>query len=146
MSVIEKHGADTRRLQVETVAIRKMVFAEDTIVAVGARARAGPTAVPRSGPLLSPVALLATVSAMEHKQNIILGPRYQVRLEDLRDWHVLEIRCGRCSRTGRLYPSTLRRRWQGYMRLVELERHLVCRVCRNRDFNTWVVRKQDRNS
>ena len=82
---------------------------------------------------------------VEQKQNISLGPRYQVRLEDLRDWHVLEVTCGRCGREGVVYPSHLRRRLPGYTRLLELEKRFACRACGNRTYNTWRVMAMSRN-
>ena len=82
---------------------------------------------------------------MERTQNTSIGPRYQLRLEDLRDWHVIEVTCGRCGRVAVVYPAALRHRLPGYTRLVGLERRYTCRACGNRSGNTWRIMAMSRN-
>ena len=83
---------------------------------------------------------------MEQTRNIVLGPRFQVRLEDLREWHAIEVRCFACKHVALLYPTHLKRRWSIHTRLVDLERKLVCRSCGNRTANTWRIVQIDRNA
>lgn len=83
---------------------------------------------------------------MERKQNKSIGPRYQVRIEDLRDWHVIEVTCGRCGRVGMVYPASLRRRLKGHTRLVGLESRYACKACGNRAGNMWRVLEISRNA
>ncbi len=87
-----------------------------------------------------------SLPGVERTRNVIIGPRYQVRLEDLRDWHVIEVTCGRCGREGLLYPSTLRRRLPDYIRLLDLERRYACKGCGNRFGNTWRILEMSRNA
>ncbi len=83
---------------------------------------------------------------VERTQNKSIGPRYQLRLEDLRDWHVIEVTCGRCGRQGVVYPASLQRRLKGYIRLIDLERRYACKTCGNRTGNTWRVLEISRNA
>lgn len=73
---------------------------------------------------------------MEHIKNIILGPRYEVRLQDLGRWDRLEATCSRCRHQAIIDPAYLRQRWPGYTRVIELEGKLRCTACRNHDGNT----------
>ncbi len=82
---------------------------------------------------------------VEHKQNITIGPRYQVRLEDLRERRVVEITCGRCGRQGKVYPATLRRKLPGHTKLLDLVPRFTCRARRNREGNTWRILALSRN-
>jgi len=34
-----------------------------------------------------------------------IGPKYAIRLGDLREWHQIEVRCFSCGRVGVLYPD-----------------------------------------
>ena len=76
---------------------------------------------------------------VEQRTNITLGPRYAVRLEDLREWHVLEVQCFACRHIGVVYPSRLQKRWPGHTRLKDLEPKFRCTKCGNRSDNTWQV-------
>ena len=74
-----------------------------------------------------------------------LGARYQVRLSDLREWHVIKISCFGCERVGTLYPTALKKRYPGHHRLLDLERKLRCRRCGNVAGNTWRVYRMPRD-
>jgi hypothetical protein len=58
-----------------------------------------------------------------------LPPRYAFRLEDLRVWHVVRVRCGICRHSAEIAPAALTRSRPGYTRLVDLEGRLRCRQC-----------------
>lgn len=72
---------------------------------------------------------------MEQIKNITLGPRYDLRLEDLGRWHRFEAVCSACRRRRIIHPDSLRKRWPGYTRVTELERLLHCTGCDNWDNN-----------
>jgi len=69
----------------------------------------------------------------------MLGPKYQVRVGDLREWHVLQATCWKCGHIGDTYPTRLKKRWSDYERLIDLERRLRCANCGNRESNSWQV-------
>lgn len=85
-----------------------------------------------------------------------LGGLWQIRVRDLREWHVVEIRCADCKHVGHLSQRQLlywlRRRsgqgpgasfWAGKAegeQLVHLAGRLRCRRCGNREENTLRVR------
>jgi hypothetical protein len=58
-----------------------------------------------------------------------LPPRYALRLEDLRAWHVVRVRCGTCRHQAEITAAALTRGRPGYTRLVDLEGRLRCRQC-----------------
>lgn len=74
-----------------------------------------------------------------------LGARYEVRLSDLREWHVVRIKCNHCNRIGSLYPKSLKRRYPGHQRLLDLERKLRCNRCGNINGNTWKIYRISRD-
>ena len=78
---------------------------------------------------------------MEHKENVpeILGPRYAVRVGDLRDWHVLRVRCERCKHEGSIYPARLRARAHESARLVDLAARFRCQHCKASGQVSWAV-------
>ena len=85
---------------------------------------------------------------MEQKKNEALGPRYALRLGDLRQWHVIEVRCFKCAKEGTVYPAVLMKggRWTEHTRLVELEPRFRCRACGNRFGNSWNIMRLSRNA
>ena len=83
---------------------------------------------------------------MERMRNVVLGPLYNLRVEDLRDWHVVEVNCAKCGRTSPVYPATLRRYAEPHERLVDLQRRLTCRRCHNKRENEWRIMEISRNA
>lgn len=95
---------------------------------------------------------------MEQKKNIddgltkarMPGPRYTLRLGELRQWHVIVARCFNCGREGTIYPAALLKkkngRWTEHTRLVEIEPRLRCRSCGNRFGNSWTIMQLTRNA
>jgi ribosomal protein L37E len=79
------------------------------------------------------------------ERNANIGPRYAVRLRDLRGWHVLTAVCGACGhrRDMRLWELTARH--LGFAYLIDVERHLRCRRCGNREGNRVLVTVADRD-
>ena len=73
-----------------------------------------------------------------------LPPLFAIRLEDLRDWHVVIVRCYRCNREGEVWPARLKRGRQPYERLLHVARLLKCSECGNRENNSVRVRKLPR--
>lgn len=76
---------------------------------------------------------------MEHYANIPLGPRYALRLRDLRQWHILQITCSRCRNVGTVALPPLLQRWPEHTRLVDLAAHFRCTQCGHRGEETWQV-------
>jgi len=79
-------------------------------------------------------------------QEDILGPKYVVRLGDLRPWHVLQVRCFRCRHAATVSPAPLLQRYGEHQRVAELEDKTRCADCGNRNGNTVKVFKPDRNA
>lgn len=76
---------------------------------------------------------------MEHNGNDSLGPKYAIRLRDLRSWHMLAVICFSCRHQATLPPDQLRRRFGEQASLASLERRLRCKRCGNRLHNSWTV-------
>jgi hypothetical protein len=69
----------------------------------------------------------------------ILGPRYGVRLGDLRPWHVLRVTCLACGRVESVDPKHLARRRAASTRLVDIEHRFRCRACGVRGGVSWQI-------
>lgn len=82
---------------------------------------------------------------MERNANIVLGPRYALRLSQLRDWHELGIACATCGHRGTVYPHQLRSRFPEYTFLRDIEKRFTCKQCGSRGQCTWEVRHQPRD-
>jgi hypothetical protein len=80
---------------------------------------------------------------MEQKENI--GPKYAIRLSDLREWHLVTVTCFKCRYHAELAASFLTWERPPHTYLTELERKLRCSHCGNREGNTLVVRAAPRN-
>jgi hypothetical protein len=74
-----------------------------------------------------------------------LPPRYALRLEDLRAWHVMRVSCRICRHKGEIKPAALGRGRPGYTRLLDLEGRLRCRNCGARGRATLVVELRPRD-
>ena len=82
---------------------------------------------------------------MKQNGNASLGPRYAIRLGDLRGWHVLAVSCFACRHRALLKPDLLRRRFGDQTFVVALEKRLRCRRCGNRLHNSWAVERLPRD-
>ena len=80
---------------------------------------------------------------MEHNRNI--PPRYAIRLDDLRAWHVVFATCAACGKRTHIDVRLLRHGRPSYTRLRDLERKLCCSSCGNRRGNTLSVTMALRN-
>jgi hypothetical protein len=80
---------------------------------------------------------------MEQSANI--GPKYAIRLRDLRQWHRITARCFRCSHTYEFTADFLAWERPKHTRLTELEPKLRCTRCGNHQGNTLAVRAMSRN-
>jgi hypothetical protein len=84
-------------------------------------------------------------SFAEVEQNRNIPPRYAVRLDDLRAWHVVFAACAACGKRARVDARLLRQGRPPYTRLLDLERKLYCGSCGNRQGNTLSVSLAPRN-
>lgn len=80
---------------------------------------------------------------MEHSGNI--GPKYAIRLRDLREWHRVTARCLQCSHAVEFGGDFLAWERPPTTFLTELEPKLRCTRCGNRQGNTLAVRMVSRN-
>jgi hypothetical protein len=79
---------------------------------------------------------------MEHSENI--GPKYAIRLCDLRAWHRITARCFKCSHSYEFTGDFLAWERPEHTRLTELQPNLRCSVCGNREDNTldaWAMER-----
>ena len=82
-------------------------------------------------------------AGMEHNRNI--PPRYAIRLDDLRAWHVILATCVVCGKRTHIDARLLQHGPPPYTRLRDLERNLRCSSCGNRQGNTLSVSMALRN-
>jgi len=85
------------------------------------------------------------------------GPVGGACLADLREWHVVEARCGRCRHVGRLRPKQLTafiakrpdrrggRQFAGQTRLADIQARFACSECGNRAGNDLAIVAVERN-
>ena len=81
----------------------------------------------------------AYLPGMEQFRNITLGPRYAVRLEDIKDGHCFRGRCLACAHEKIVTPDTLRGSFPEYTRIIEIEKKLKCEACGNGTGNILTV-------
>jgi hypothetical protein len=93
--------------------------------------------------LLLTVQLWHRSGGVEQSKNI--PPRYAVRLDDLRPWHVIVATCRACGKRAHVNAAILRRGRPAYTRLLDLERKLRCSSCGNRQGNSLTVSMAPRN-
>jgi ribosomal protein L37E len=79
---------------------------------------------------------------MEQSGNtpVVLGPRYAVRLRDLRAWHLVRVRCAGCGHEGTVGRGMLLDRFPDWTRLIDLEPRFRCRRCGQRGDGRFSVR------
>ena len=80
---------------------------------------------------------------MEHSENI--GPRYAIRLGDLRHWHIVTARCFKCSHETEFTGDFIAWERPPHTFLTELQPKLRCTQCGNRVGNMLTVRMAARN-
>jgi hypothetical protein len=68
---------------------------------------------------------------------VTLGPKYALRLRDLREWHRLEAKCfsDACGNAALLDTAKLVKRWGIQMQLSRIEDKLRCSRCGNGLYN-----------
>ena len=81
--------------------------------------------------------------SIEQIRNI--GPRYAIRLRDLRGWHIVTAVCDCCRRATNLNPWLLRSGRPDWTHLTDLERLLLCKGCGNREGNRLLVTMASRD-
>jgi hypothetical protein len=88
---------------------------------------------------------MAYAAGVERKRYIpdIVGPRYAVRVEDLGPEHVLHVQCDRCRRVVLIEAAELRRRAEGYERLVQLAERLRCGTCAAPGSIAWSIYRRE---
>jgi hypothetical protein len=94
-------------------------------------------------PLLLAGSLWHSCAGMERNKNI--PPRYAIRLDDLRAWHVVFATCVACGKRTHIDARLLQHRRPPYTRQLDLERKLRCSSCGNRQGNTLSVSMTPRN-
>ena len=72
-------------------------------------------------------------------------PRYALRLDDLRPWHVIIAICAACRRRAHVAAALLQHGRPPHTRLLHVERKLWCSGCSNRRGNTLTVSMAPRN-
>lgn len=72
-------------------------------------------------------------------EKVILGPKYAVRLEDMKASDALFARCHACGRAWRIAPHRLHDRFHASERLVEIGRLMRCPQCKNGAAMDWHV-------
>ena len=77
----------------------------------------------------------------ERRANI--GPRYAVRLSDLRRWHMLTAVCSSCRHRTRMRLWQLTVGQPAHTWLADIEARLRCRRCGNRNDNQVLVTVSD---
>jgi ribosomal protein L37E len=80
---------------------------------------------------------------VEQSKNI--QPRYAIRLDDLRAWHVIVATCAACGSRTHIAAKLLQHGRPPHTRLRDLERKLRCSSCGNRQGNTLSVSMAPRN-
>lgn len=70
---------------------------------------------------------------------VTLKPAYELRLEDLREWHVLAVTCDKCGAKGVITPAQLMRKNKSYMRIILLQKQFRCNHCDMRGASGWKV-------
>ena len=75
----------------------------------------------------------------------ILGPKYAVRLGDLRSWHILKITCLACRHEQTLYLARLQAKWSEHERIMDLEPKFRCTGCGQRAGVSWQVYRLQRD-
>ncbi|MBO6920212.1 MAG: hypothetical protein JJ858_17430 [Rhizobiaceae bacterium] len=76
---------------------------------------------------------------------VTIKPAYELRLEDLREWHVLAVTCDKCGAQGVISPAQLLKRNKPYMRIILLQKKFRCNRCKIRGASTWKVAKLARD-
>lgn len=72
-------------------------------------------------------------------REVALGPRYAIRLYQLRRWHILTARCGECGHTRHMRLWQVKIGLPGHAYLGDVEKRLFCQRCGNRDDNRVLV-------
>ena len=70
---------------------------------------------------------------------IVLGPKYAIRLGDLKPWHIITVKCWRCPRKGLVDPEDLRDWIDDRESIIKIEDRFRCKGCGNKVFNSWQV-------
>jgi hypothetical protein len=68
-----------------------------------------------------------------------MPPRYALRVDVLRPWHVIVATCPACGNRAHVAAALLRHRRPPYTKLLDVERRLSCSRCDNRRGNTLNV-------
>jgi hypothetical protein len=80
---------------------------------------------------------------VERSKNI--QPRYAIRLDDLRAWHVVFAICAACRKRTHIDARLLQHGRPPYTKLLDLQRKLRCTSCGNHQGNTLSVSMAPRN-
>jgi DNA-directed RNA polymerase subunit RPC12/RpoP len=75
------------------------------------------------------VFIFRSYDSRHERANRTVPPRYDVRLEDLRAFHLVRAECQACGHKAIIPNATLQRNQPGHTRLTSLQRRLRCRRC-----------------
>lgn len=73
-----------------------------------------------------------------------LGPKYKLRLGDLKPWHILRVICFSCRHVANVSPAPMLARFGEHQRLVDLDSRFACQECGNRWGNSARVHEFNR--
>ena len=85
------------------------------------------------------------IALLEWNRSKNIPPRYAIRLDDLRAWHVVFATCAACRKRTHIDARLLQHGRPPYTRLLDLERKLRCSSCGNHQGNTLSVSMAPRN-
>ena len=87
------------------------------------------------------MALFVLENVLEQSMNtrVVLAPRYNLRVEDFGDQHVLALECMSCGGTGAIVAEELRQKYKPYERIKLLEGDFFCEHCKRSGVCHWHV-------
>jgi Na+-translocating ferredoxin:NAD+ oxidoreductase RNF subunit RnfB len=68
---------------------------------------------------------------------IVLSARFNLRVEDFQDCHILAVECMHCGHKGCVSASTLRKMFRPYERIKLIEGKLRCGQCGHTGSHHW---------
>jgi hypothetical protein len=74
-------------------------------------------------------------------ERVVLGPRYAVRLEDLKAEHAVLIECVGCRHRGLVAPHRLHDRFAGFERMTQIAAAMRCKRCGCTRTMDWTILK-----
>ena len=76
---------------------------------------------------------------------VVMGAKYQIRLEDLEADFAVQFTCFSCSHISIMPAGFFKAKYQPHTRVGDLEEKFKCSKCRNQIFNSWKIVRQIRH-